>query len=63
MSRSVNVSSKPEPTCVARWLTDVSPFAHAFAAMISSEFTGLETTVDATGSPVFSPFVSICFFL
>lgn len=32
-----------------RWLTDVSPFAHAFAAMISSEFTGLETTVDATG--------------
>eukprot|EP00913_Durusdinium_trenchii_P012418 g11658.t1 len=32
-----------------RWLTDVSPFAHAFAAMISSEFTGLETTIDATG--------------
>ena len=32
-----------------RWLTDVSPFAHAFAAMISSEFTGLETTVEATG--------------
>ena len=24
-----------------RWLNDVSPFAHAFAAMISSEFTGL----------------------
>lgn len=42
---------------VARWLTDVSPFAHAFAAMISSEFTGLETTVDATGSPMF---VSVC---
>ena len=33
------------------------PFAHAFAAMISSEFTGLETTVDATGSPMF---VSVC---
>jgi len=32
-----------------RWITDVSPFAHAFAAMISSEFTGLETTVEATG--------------
>lgn len=42
---------------VARWLTDVSPFAHAFAAMISSEFTGLETTVDATGSPMF---FSVC---
>ena len=27
----------------------MSPFAHAFAAMISSEFTGLETTVEATG--------------
>ena len=33
----------------SRWLNDVSPFAHAFAAMISSEFTGLETTVEATG--------------
>ncbi|CAE7547485.1 atrA [Symbiodinium necroappetens] len=32
-----------------RWLNDVSPFAHAFAAMISSEFTGLVTTVEATG--------------
>ena len=35
----------------------MSPFAHAFAAMISSEFTGLETTVDATGSPLF---FSVC---
>ena len=43
----------PRPGLTAsapRWLTDVSPFAHAFAAMISSEFTGLETTVDATGA-------------
>ena len=32
-----------------RWLNDVSPFAPAFAAMISSEFTGLVTTVEATG--------------
>ena len=46
-------STWPRPGLTAsapRWLTDVSPFAHAFAAMISSEFTGLETTVDATGA-------------
>ncbi|CAE8613665.1 unnamed protein product [Polarella glacialis] len=29
-----------------RWLVDISPFAHSFAAMISSELGGLETVID-----------------
>lgn len=32
-----------------RWLVDISPFGHSFAAMISSELGGLETVVDAEG--------------
>eukprot|EP00930_Biecheleria_cincta_P046172 TRINITY_DN31849_c0_g1_i1.p1 TRINITY_DN31849_c0_g1~~TRINITY_DN31849_c0_g1_i1.p1 ORF type:complete len:1676 (+),score=254.67 TRINITY_DN31849_c0_g1_i1:65-5092(+) len=32
-----------------RWLVDVSPFAHSYAAMISSELKGLTTVIDAPG--------------
>mmetsp|Transcript_81398 Transcript_81398/g.143694 ORF Transcript_81398/g.143694 Transcript_81398/m.143694 type:complete len:1646 (-) Transcript_81398:190-5127(-) len=32
-----------------RWLVNVSPFSHSFAAMISNELGGLETTIDASG--------------
>eukprot|EP00931_Biecheleriopsis_adriatica_P050298 TRINITY_DN29115_c0_g2_i1.p1 TRINITY_DN29115_c0_g2~~TRINITY_DN29115_c0_g2_i1.p1 ORF type:complete len:1606 (-),score=313.23 TRINITY_DN29115_c0_g2_i1:186-5003(-) len=32
-----------------RWLVDISPFSHSFAAMMSNELGGLETTIDASG--------------